>query len=171
MTDPVLKLVQVATPTPACRSTCMWIFQVCARVPQSVVFPCVPLGRRTFSSLQATCAWRLLPRREKVGLLPPALAGANRKAAPDSSSVASEEPRRSSWLRGRARLAAREEDHWEEEGDEEEWAFCDEIGRTWSESTEEVRGELVFWNTEKQVIYQQRFKENYTITAERRCSE
>lgn len=120
---------------------------LCDWEPRHMLYPHVPLGRRTLSSLRATCAWSVwpLPSRERLGLLRPALMGAPWKLVPVSSSAVLEEPWLTSWLSGRTRLTAKEEDHWEEE--EEEEAFCDEMGRIWSESA--VSGELLFWNMEK----------------------
>lgn len=97
--------------------------------------PDVPLGRRTFSSLRATCAWsgRLPESREGLGLLRLGLTAVACALVPLSPSVVLEEPWLTSRLGDRARLTAREEDHWEvdkEEEEEEEEAFCGEMRRT-----------------------------------------
>lgn len=117
----------------------------------NVLYSHVPLGSRTFSSLRATCAWSGRPpeSRERLGLLRPGLMAVACRLVPASLSVVLEEPWLASRLSGRTRLTAKEDDHWEEDEEEEEEAFCDEMGRTWSESADAVRGELLFWKMEK----------------------
>lgn len=123
-----------------------------------MLHPHVPLGRRTLSSLRATCAWRGRPpaKREKVGLLRPGLAAAAIWLAPASPSAVLEEPWLASRLCGRTRLTAKDEDHWEEDEEEEE-SFCDNMGRTWSESVDAMRGELLFWKRESDEFPNQHF--------------
>lgn len=94
----------------------------------------VPLGRRTFSSLRATCAWSGSPptSRVRLGLRRPARMVAASEFVPASPSAVLEDPWPTSRLSGRTRLTAKEEDHCEEEEeqeeeDEEEEAFCGEM--------------------------------------------
>lgn len=84
----------------------------------------VPLGRRTLSSLRATCACSGRPpaSREGLGLLRPDLKGSPCRLLPVSPSVVLEEPWMTSRLSGRTRPTARDDDQEEEE----EEAFCDE---------------------------------------------
>ena len=115
-----------------------------------MLYPHVPLGRRTLSSLRATCAWSGRPSasRERLGLLRPGLMGAASRSVPASLSEVLEEPWLTSRLGGRTRLTAKDEDHWDEEDDDKE-AFCDEMERIWSEFVDTVRGELLFWRRER----------------------
>jgi len=85
--------------------------------------PGVPLGRRTLSSLRATCAWSGRPAASREG---PGLNGVA-GCWPASRSAVLEEPGPTSRLSGRTKLTANDDDHWEEEEEEEE-AFCDERG-------------------------------------------
>lgn len=116
-----------------------------------MLYPHIPLGSRTFSSLRATCACSGRPpeSRERLGLLRPGLKAVACRLLPASLSAVLEEPWLASRLSGRTRLTAKEEDHWEVDEEEEEEAFCDEMGRTWSESVDADRGELLFWKMEK----------------------
>ncbi len=126
---------------------------------EHMLYPHVPLGRRTLSSLRATCAWSGGPpaSRERLGLLRPGLMGTACRLVPASPSAVLEEPWLTSRLSGRTRLTAKEDDHWEEEEEEEEEAFCGEMGRIWSESMDAVRGELLFWKRDRDEFSNQHY--------------
>lgn len=139
----------------------IWIW-TCNWVQQHMLYPHVPLGRRTLSSLRATCAWSGRPpaSRERLGLLRPGLEGAASRLVPASPSAVLEEPWLTSRLCGRTRLTAKDEDHWEEEDKVEDGSFCDEMGRIWSESVDAVRGELL-WKRERDEFPNQHYNNTY----------
>lgn len=116
-----------------------------------MLHPHIPRGKRTFSSLRATCAWsgRLLVSRERLELLCPGWV-VNCLQPASLSAVLEEPDSLISQLSGFTRLAARDEDRWEGDEEEVEESFCNDMQRIWLEFCDTLRGELHYCNRERE---------------------